>query len=100
VSAVIPASPERIYAAWLDSASHGAMTGGAAEIDPKVGGRHSAWNGYVSGETRELDPGKRIVQSWRSTQFPSESPDSLIVVLLEPEGEHTRITIAHTEIPE
>src|SRR4029079_17612102 len=100
VSALIPASPDRVYAAWLDSAAHGAMTGGAAEIDPRVGGRHSAWDGYVSGETRELDHGRRIVQSWRSTQFPSDSPDSQIVVSLEPEGEHTLITIDHTGIPE
>jgi uncharacterized protein YndB with AHSA1/START domain len=100
VSAVIPASPERIYAAWLDGATHGAMTGGAAEVDPRVGGRHSAWDGYISGETRELEHGRRIVQSWRSTTFPVDSADSQIVVMLIPEGDHTRVTIDHTEIPE
>jgi len=27
VTGVIPASPERVYAAWLDSVEHTAMTG-------------------------------------------------------------------------
>lgn len=30
VSDVIPASPDEIYAAWLDSETHTDMTGGAA----------------------------------------------------------------------
>src|SRR5206468_3713078 len=100
VTSVIPASPDRIYAAWLDSVGHGAMTGGPAEIDGRVGGQHKGWGGYIWGETLELDPDKRIVQSWRTTEFPAEATDSRVVVHLEPEGEHTRVTIEHTDIPE
>ena len=48
----------------------------------------------------ELDPPRRIVQSWRTTEFPEGSPDSRLEVLLEPDGAGTRLTLVHTEIPD
>ena len=100
VSAVIPASPQVVYEAWLSSEQHAKMTGGAATIDPSVGGAHSAWDGYISGKTLELDPGKRIVQSWRTQQFLAEHGDSRLVVRFDEVGGHTRVTVEHTDIPE
>src|SRR5262249_52380734 len=76
------------------------MTGGAASIEPHVGGAHSAWNGYVTGKTVELDPGARIVQSWRTSEFPAEHADSQIVVHVSEEDGQTRLIIEHTGIPE
>jgi uncharacterized protein YndB with AHSA1/START domain len=99
LSAVIPASPREVFAAWLDSATHSAMTGEAAKVDPRVGGAHSAWGGYIQGETLELDPGKRIVQSWRTRAFPPESAPSRLEITLVDEGGATRLLLAHTEIP-
>jgi uncharacterized protein YndB with AHSA1/START domain len=100
VSALVSAKPEQVYAAWLDSAAHGKMTGSEALIDPTVHGRHSAWGGYIVGETLELDPDRRIVQSWRTSEFPEGSADSRVVVTFDEEGGQTRVTIAHSEIPE
>ena len=100
VSAVVPASSQIVYEAWLSSEQHAKMTGGAATIDPAIGGSHSAWGGYISGKTLELDPGKRIVQSWRTQEFLEEHGDSKVLVLFEGEGGHTRVTIVHTDIPE
>ncbi len=100
VSALIPASPEAVYAAWLSSEEHGKMTGDSAFVEPHVGGSHRAWGEYISGKTLELEPGKRIVQSWRTVEFPDGSSDSQIMVTLAAEGDHTRVAIAHTEIPE
>ena len=44
-STVLPAGPERIYRAWLDSAEHAAFTGSPAYIEPDVGGAFTAWDG-------------------------------------------------------
>ena len=65
VSAIIPASPETIYEAWLDSDGHTKMTGSPAHATANVGGAFDAWDGYISGKNLELKPGERIVQSWR-----------------------------------
>ncbi len=61
-SIFLPASTEDIYSALLDSKKHGEFTGDKAKIDPKVGGKFSAWDGYILGKTLELEPFKRIVQ--------------------------------------
>src|SRR4029079_7169949 len=96
-AALSPASPQAVYDAWLSSELHGKMTGGAeATIEPHVGGSHSAWGGYISGKTLELDPGKRIVQSWRSAEFPEGHADSQIVIHLSEEDGHTRLVVDHT----
>lgn len=49
VSAVITASPEEIYDAWLDSNGHTKMTGSPAHATAKVGESFNAWDGYISG---------------------------------------------------
>lgn len=100
MSVVIGASPERIYEAWLDSGEHGAFTGGEARIDARVGGTHTAWDGYIKGVNVTLDPGRRIVQTWRSLDFPEGAPDSRLEVALRPAGSGTEVTLLHSEIPE
>lgn len=100
VSIELPVDAERLFNAWLSSEQHTLMTGGKAVIDPKVGGKFSAWDGYISGETLEIGPGKRVYQSWRTTEFPAKSSDSKLEVLFEPGKKgHTRITLKHAEIP-
>jgi uncharacterized protein YndB with AHSA1/START domain len=99
VSAKFPVHPERLYRAWLDSVEHGRFTGGGADIEPVVGGRFMSWDDYITGMLLQLDPGKRIVMTWRTTEFPDEAPDSRLEVLFEPEGDGTRLTLVHTDIP-
>jgi uncharacterized protein YndB with AHSA1/START domain len=71
----IPASPEAIYDAWLDSAGHTNMTGAKATASDKVGAAFTAWDGYITGRNLELARPKRIVQSWRTSQFEGGDPD-------------------------
>jgi glycerophosphoryl diester phosphodiesterase/uncharacterized protein YndB with AHSA1/START domain len=100
VSAVIPADPEAVYAAWLSNKEHGAMTETpAAQISARVGGKFTAGGGSMGGTTLELNPPGRIVQSWRTTEFPEDAPDSRLEVILEKAKGGTRITIIQTEIP-
>jgi uncharacterized protein YndB with AHSA1/START domain len=99
VSEVIPARPERIYSAWLSSDEHTAFTGDKAVVEPFVGGKHSAFDGYAVGRTVDLQPGHRIVQTWRAEDFPVGSPDSRVEVTLEETVGGTMLTILHTEIP-
>lgn len=100
VSAILPASQKRVYEAWLNSREHGEFTGGSANIEPKVGGAFTAWDGYISGRTRELEPFARIIQSWRTTEFPKASPDSQLEVLLGEAKGGTKIALIHTGIPD
>ena len=100
VSTLLPVTPQRLYEAWLDGDEHGKFSGGIAEVDPRVGGRYSAWDGYITGVTLELQPPRRILQSWRTSDFPPGSPDSRLEVLMKEEADGTRLTLRHTDIPD
>jgi len=99
VSAVIPAEPKAVYAAWMSSSGHGAMTGSGARVTARVGRAFSAWDGYISGKTLELEQDSRIVQSWRTTDFDPDDPDSTLEVLLQKAKGGTKVTLVHTNIP-
>ena len=74
----IPASPDRVYRAWLDPgllaqwmAPGASYTVTRAEVDERVGGRYRIWQahagsdgGGVECEITELVPGQRIVFRW------------------------------------
>ena len=99
VSTLIPASPEEIYKAWLSSDGHTEMTGGSAILSSEVGAEFTAWDGYIQGRNLELEYGKRIVQSWRTTEFSDDDPDSCIEISLEAVGDQTKLTLHHTGLP-
>jgi activator of HSP90 ATPase len=100
LSTVLPASPQRVYEAWLDSKAHADFTGSSAKIDPQTGGDYSAWDGYIWGKTLYQEPYRLIRQSWRTSDFPEDAPDSVLEVLFEAAGTGTKLTLIHTNIPE
>ncbi|MBI4818601.1 MAG: SRPBCC domain-containing protein [Deltaproteobacteria bacterium] len=95
----VAASPREVFESWIDGDKHSAMTGAPATSEPKVGGRFTAWDGYIEGTHTELTPGKRIVQSWRSSDFPDDAPDSQVEIDLGAAPKGTRVTLKHTNIP-
>ena len=100
LAANIPASPQEIYDAWLDSVAHSAMTGSEARMSDAIGEAVSAFDGYISGRNLELVPGERIVQSWRTAEFEEDHADSLITVTLEDADGGALLTLVHTNVPD
>lgn len=100
VSDVFPVTQKALYEAWLDSGKHSAFTGSPAVIDRRVGGTFTAWDGYISGTTIAVEPFGRILQTWRTTDFPEGAPSSEIEVVFREAPEGTRLTIIHTDIPD
>ena len=95
-----PAPPERVWRAWLDSHEHTEMTGAETSIQPAVGATFQASDGYIVGMNVELEPYHRIVQTWRTTEFPPGAPHSRLEIVLDEAAEGTRLTLHHSEIPE
>ena len=99
ISEVFPVSAKRLFDAWLNSNEHSNFIGGDAEIRPIIGSKFSIWNGYITGTNLTIQPYGRIVQSWRSTDFPKGALDSKLEILFEKAGNGTRITLIHTRLP-
>ena len=99
LTAEFAATPEKVFKSWLSSKEHSAMTGSPAQVEPRVGGTFTAWDGYITGKTLELKPYSRIVQAWRTGEFTEADPDSSLIIELEAAGDGTRLTLTHSNIP-
>lgn len=99
ISAIFPVSAKKLYDAWLNSKSHAAFTGSKAQIEPRNGSPFSISNGYITGTNLILQPYGRIVQNWRTTEFPEGAPDSKLEILFEKHNSGTMLTIIHSHLP-
>jgi activator of HSP90 ATPase len=100
LTTVIPATAQDIYDTWLDSRGHSEMTGGKASMSTELDADVSAWDGYITGRNLELVPGERIVQSWRTREFPDDHEDSIITVTLVKADSGTLLTLVHANVPD
>ena len=100
LATVLSADPGAIYDAWVSGELHAEMTGSSATSDAKKGGEFTAWDGYITGKHLVLERGKRIVQSWRTKEFPNAAPDSMLEVRLSKVKKGTRIALLQSDIPD
>ena len=100
LSEIFPVNAKTVFDAWLSSDQHSDFTGGEADIMPRRGTRFSLWDGYIKGTNLIIQPYGRIVQSWRTEEFPQGSADSNLEILFEKVNGGTKLTLIHTNIPE
>jgi uncharacterized protein YndB with AHSA1/START domain len=98
ISVRLSAPPEQVYRAWLSGREHSAMTGGKASVKARIGGRHTAWNGHIRGKNLKLKRNRRIVQTWRTREFPKNAPDSRIEVRIARASKGSKLTLIHTRL--
>ena len=93
------ATPDEVYTAFLDPKKHAAFTCSAATGSARVGGKFTAWDGYISGVNRELVKGKTIVQDWETTEWPKDAPPSRLALSFEAAKGGTAIKMVHSNVP-
>lgn len=92
------AQPAQVYKLLMDSKLHAEFSGSAAHINPKVGGKISAYDGYIEGKNIDLIPNKLIVQEWRGTDWP-EGVWSVATFALAKTPSGTKLTFTQTGVP-
>ena len=85
--------------AFLNARTHTAFTGSKATGKGRVGAKFTAWDGYITGKTVQLKPSKKIVQEWRTTEFPSQYPDSRLELNFKAKKGGTEIVMIHSKVP-
>jgi activator of HSP90 ATPase len=98
-SATFKASPHEVYEALMDSRKHSKFTDSKASISRRIGGKFTAYDGYIEGVNLELVPDEKIVQSWRGSDWPDGHYSKAIFALKKVEG-GTRLTFTQTDVPE
>lgn len=92
------ATPEELYDIFIDDKKHADFTGAKAKIENKVGGKFSVWDDYATGKNMELVPGKKIIQSWRASDWP-EGINSMVTFVLNPKENGTQLEFTHEGVP-
>jgi activator of HSP90 ATPase len=96
----LPVSARELFRAWLDSVEHRGFTGETAQITSHLGDSFTVGGGYITGKTLEMERPRRILQSWRCSDFAESDPDSLLELLFVPEDNGTRLLLNHTNLPD
>jgi len=98
-TAFVRAMPSEIYDAFLNEKIHTEFTGAKATCERRVGGIFTAWDGYISGTNIKLENGRRIIQEWKTTEWPEGCTPSLIELHFIPKNGGTDITMIQKNIP-
>ncbi|MDV3294159.1 MAG: SRPBCC domain-containing protein [Nitrososphaerales archaeon] len=96
---IVSASPAQVYDAFIDPRKHGEFTGSAATCTQKVGGRFTAWDGYISGKILELSKGRKMVQEWKTSEWPAGYPPSVLKLTFKAKGTRTELSMVHSKVP-
>lgn len=97
---LIPATTMEVYEAYIDAEKQTEFTGSEATSDSRVGGAFTAWDGYIKGTYIELEPGRKIVQEWTSSDFQEGTPPSRFEIRLKEAKGGTELTMIHSGVPE
>lgn len=65
-----------------------------------MGGEFQAFGGYSTAKNLELEPGKKIVQEWTTSEWPEGAPPSILTITLKPVEGGTKLTMVHSKVPE
>ncbi len=105
----IKTTPDKVYAAWTQPELlpkwFGPRSGGNLQIDRfdcSVGGAYDVTMMFsdgdrvqIFGKYLELDPPKKIVLTWQSTDTPATAHETLVTVDLIPSERGTHLTLTH-----
>jgi uncharacterized protein YndB with AHSA1/START domain len=110
---VVPASRERVFAAWTTPDAVKAWFGPGdcevidAQIDLRIGGKYSIMLSTermgqcsVRGQYKEVQPPEKLIYTWR-WEGSAELTDatSLVTVQFVPAGSATEIRLTHEQLP-
>ena len=93
------ASPEVVYDALLDPRKHSEFTGSPATTSKRKGAAFTAWEGYITGKNIELVKAKKIVQEWKTTEWPDGYPVSRLKLTLTAKKGGTELKMVHSKVP-
>ena len=99
LSTMVAASPNKIYAAWMDERRHSAFTGRRATVEQWVGGRVVAADGFIYAQHTYLETGRMIAMRWRTTDYADDVVSSTVILSLEPAAGGTKVIVDIASVP-
>jgi uncharacterized protein YndB with AHSA1/START domain len=102
---MIAATPETIWPFLVEPDKHVEWLGSVADIDPRPGGTYRVLVGgknQSAGEYVEVIPLEKVsfTFGWEQEGNPITPGSTTVEITLHPEGEKTRVRLAHRGLPE
>src|SRR5512142_2042125 len=95
---VFKASVNTVYRLLTDPRQHSKLSEGKATVSTRPGSKFSVWGGGIHGFTLLARTNKKIVQAWRSEQWPKDHY-TIVVFAFQKSGRGTRLVFDHYGIP-
>ena len=95
----VEATSSEVFEALIDQAKHAKFTGEPAKISRRAGGAFSCYDDYITGVTLEIVPSKRIVQAWRSRNWPKGVYSIVTFELSKTSGGRTKLSFSQIGVP-
>src|SRR5262245_43938174 len=96
---LIPAPPKKVYEAIANARLQAEVTGAKTTGAARVGGRFTAWDGYITGVHRTLTLGRRIVQDWQTAEWPADAGPSRLELTFKAVKSGTELQMIHSNVP-
>jgi activator of HSP90 ATPase len=85
---------------YLDPQDHAAFTGAPVTIEARAGAEFRAFDGMLSGTMLHVEPKRLIVQTWRSSNWPTAAIDAVLTLSFWQEADQARIELVHVNVPD
>ena len=92
--------PAKAYRFYTDPKLHAELTGGKAKVSTEAGAAFSAFGGSLKGKTLLAKKNKMFVQTWRSSEWPKDDADSILILTFREIDTGTELEIVHANVPE
>ena len=92
--------PGKLYKFYTDPKLHSELIGGKTQVSTEAGSSFSAFGGSLKGKTLHAKKNQVFVQTWRSTDWAKDTPDSVLILLFRPTEKGTELEMVHANVPD
>lgn len=92
------ASTHDVFELLMDSKKHSAFSGDKAVISRKNGGKFTAYGDYISGKNISIIQDKKIVQTWRASNWPTGTYSKVTFEFFKSEN-NTKLKFTQEDVP-
>lgn len=96
---IFKGSPKTVYAYLADAKQHAKLIGDKVKMTSKIGDKFTAYGGSVEGQNLVLEPGGKIVQTWRYEDWP-KGHFSVAIYEFKKAGKNTVLNFTQISVPD
>jgi uncharacterized protein YndB with AHSA1/START domain len=99
LSFVLPAGPDDVFIALTKPGIIKRWSGQSGMVELSVGGKMEMFDGWVKGVILECKPSRQLSYSWKTSEWPADTPETIVKYELTRLDGGTRVDLEHWGFP-